>query len=152
TATDGVPLFVEEMVKVLGAGRQPGTPLQDSHGSVVPATLQGLLAERLDRLTEFGEGIDVAAVLGRDFERGLLEALSSRRGPDFRSALAQLTAEDVLRPVEGSRSRIEFKHALLQEAAYERLLRGRRCACTDAWPSCSPLAGRRPGSGTPSAS
>ena len=128
SATDGVPLFVEEMVKVLAVGGQPGTPLEDSRGSVVPATLQSLLAERLDRLPEFGDVIDVAAVLGRDFERELLEALSSRRGAEFRSALAQLTAEDVLRPVEGSRSRLEFKHALLQEAAYERLLRGRRRA------------------------
>jgi class 3 adenylate cyclase/tetratricopeptide (TPR) repeat protein len=128
SAADGVPLFVEEMVKVLASGEESRSEGQQTRAGVVPATLQGLLAERLDRLPELGGVIDVAAVLGRDFERGLLEALSPRSGPEFRSALAQLTAEDVLRPVEGSRARLEFKHALLQEAAYERLLRGRRRA------------------------
>src|SRR4029077_11773694 len=89
SAADGVPLFVEEVVKVLAAGGQPSTPGQIA----VPATLQGLLAERLDRLPQLGGVIDVAAVLGREFERGLLEALSPRRGQEFRSAVARLTAE-----------------------------------------------------------
>ncbi|HWX96963.1 MAG TPA: adenylate/guanylate cyclase domain-containing protein [Solirubrobacteraceae bacterium] len=124
-AADGVPLFVEEMVKVLAAGGEANTPAQRAV-LVVPPTLQGLLAERLDRLPELAGVIDVAAVLGREFERGLLQALSPRDERDFQSAVAQLAAEDVLRPVEGSRSRLEFKHALLQEAAYDRLLRRRR--------------------------
>jgi class 3 adenylate cyclase/tetratricopeptide (TPR) repeat protein len=128
SAADGVPLFVEEMVKVLAAGPAPDAPARGTPQSAVPATLQGLLAERLDRLPQLGDVIDVAAVLGREFERELLQALSPSGSAEFRSALAQLAAEDVLRPVEGSRSRLEFKHALLQEAAYERLLRPRRRA------------------------
>jgi class 3 adenylate cyclase/tetratricopeptide (TPR) repeat protein len=127
SAADGVPLYVEEVVKVLAAADPP--PGQRRPAGIVPATLQGLLAERLDRLPELGEVIDIAAVLGREFEQGLLEALSQPAGGvEFGSALAQLAAEDVLRPVEGSRSRLEFKHALLQEAAYGRLVRGRRRA------------------------
>jgi class 3 adenylate cyclase/tetratricopeptide (TPR) repeat protein len=125
-AADGVPLFVEEMVKVLADGRQPSAQAQAASEMVVPPTLQGLLAERLDRLPELAGVIDVAAVLGREFEQGLLQALTPPDSPGFRSAVAQLAAEDVLRPVEGSRSRLEFKHALLQEAAYARLLRRRR--------------------------
>jgi class 3 adenylate cyclase/tetratricopeptide (TPR) repeat protein len=125
-AADGVPLFVEEMVKVLVAGGETDGPAQLGADVVVPATLHGLLAERLDRLPELAGVIDVAAVLGREFERGLLQALSPPDASGFRSAVAQLAAEDVLRPVEGSRSRLEFKHALLQEAAYDRLLRRRR--------------------------
>ena len=120
-AAEGVPLFVEEMAKSIRT-QEPEHPLE----SQVPPTLQGLLTERLDRLPELAGLIDVAAVLGREFDRGLLETLSELDRPALRSAIAQLTAEEVLRPVEGSRTRLEFRHALLQEVAYERLLRRRR--------------------------
>ncbi|MEA2216413.1 MAG: hypothetical protein QOK19_1974 [Solirubrobacteraceae bacterium] len=121
TAAEGVPLFVEEMVKLLSDDSNGG-----SRKEVVPATLQGLLAERLDRLPQLSGVIDLAAVLGREFEGDLLAALSALDRRDFRSAVAQLTAEEVLRPVEGSGFRLEFRHALLQEAAYARVLRRRR--------------------------
>jgi class 3 adenylate cyclase len=123
SAAEGIPLFVEEMVKSIDA-----EGAQRPSASRVPLTLQGLLSERLDRLPQLATLIDVAAVLGREFDRGLLEALGGLDRPGFRSALAQLTAEEVLQPVEGSHSRVEFKHALLQEVAYERLLRKRRRA------------------------
>jgi class 3 adenylate cyclase/tetratricopeptide (TPR) repeat protein len=125
-AADGVPLFVEEMVKALPSGAEREQPERGRGDSTVPATLQGLLAERLDRLPALAGVIDLAAVLGREFERDLLQALSPPEDPGFRSSLPELEAEDVLRPVEGSPSRLEFKHALLQEAAYDRLLRRRR--------------------------
>ena len=67
--------------------------------------------------------IDVAAVLGREFEREQLAALVPLDG-----ALAQLTAHDVFRPVGGIPGRFEFTHALLWEAAYARMLRPRRQA------------------------
>ncbi len=118
SAADGVPLFVEEMLKML---EHAGGP----NGSV-PPTLEGLLTERLDRLPELGGVIDVAAILGREFDRSLLVALRPLNGTDLEPALAQLAAQDVLRPVGGARSRLEFTHALLQEAAHERILRRRR--------------------------
>ncbi len=126
SAAEGVPLFVEEMVKALAA--EAAGSGSRSPESRVPPTLQSLLAERLDRLPELASVIDVAAVLGREFERGLAEALTPLDRPGFRSAIAQLTAEDVLRPVEGSRTRLEFKHVLLQEAAHDRLVRRHRRA------------------------
>ena len=122
-AAEGVPLFVEEMAKSISTLEHKQLP-----DSQVPSTLQGLLTERLDRLPELAGLIDVAAVLGREFDRGVLETLSELDRMTLRSALAQLTAEEVLRPVEGSRTRLEFRHALLQEVAYERLLRRRRRA------------------------
>ncbi len=85
----------------------------------VPPTLQGLLTERLDRLSGLAELIDQAAVLGREFDRRLLRALIPLDVAGFRSAVAQLTSQEVLRVVEGYDSRLEFAHALLQEAAYE---------------------------------
>ncbi len=125
-AADGVPLFIEEMVKMLGDSARAAAQTPGSPKSVVPPTLQGLLAERLDRLPGLAEVIDAAAVLGRGFEHTSLEALTQLDAGALRSAIAQLAAEEVLRPTEGSRTRLEFTHALLQEAAYERLLRSRR--------------------------
>jgi class 3 adenylate cyclase/tetratricopeptide (TPR) repeat protein len=118
SAADGVPLFVEEMLKVLEQG----------NGAVVPPTLEGLLTERLDRLPDLSDVIDKAAILGREFDRKLLGALDPRADTDLDGALAQLAEQDVLRVWDGGGSRFEFTHALLQEAAYERILRRRRRA------------------------
>jgi class 3 adenylate cyclase/tetratricopeptide (TPR) repeat protein len=126
SAADGVPLFVDEMLKMLGLAGGSATAPGASTATVVPPTLQGLLTERLDRLPDLGEVIDAAAVLGREFERELLEALGPQGGMDLEQALTKLAAQEVLRPVDGTRSRWEFTHALLQEVAYERLLRRRR--------------------------
>ena len=103
----------------------------------IPSTLQGLLTERLDRLSGLRELIDQAAVLGREFDRRLLRALVPLDANGFRGAVAQLTGHEVLRVVEGYESRLEFSHALLQEAAYERILRQRRRECTPASPTRS---------------
>ena len=128
STADGVPLFVEETLKMLEHAGQltPGTGRDTlTH---VPSTLQGLLTERLDRLPALGSVVDVAAVLGRVFVRDLLVALWPSDGPKLEPAMAQLAVQDVLRPVPGERARCEFSHALLQEAAYDRILRRRRQA------------------------
>ena len=126
SAADGIPLFVEEMLRMLehaeGSNGEGAAPLPTS----VPPTLEGLLTERLDRLPELGDVIDMAAVLGREFDCSLLAALEPRNGAVVTPALAQLAAHNVVRPVAGAPSRCEFSHTLLQEAAYERILRRRR--------------------------
>jgi class 3 adenylate cyclase/tetratricopeptide (TPR) repeat protein len=126
SAADGVPLFVEEMVKMLSLERGTGSPAAVAPG--VPPTLEGLLTERLDRLPDLGDVIDCASVLGREFERDVLGALQPLGDAELAPALALLAAQGILRPVAGTRSRLEFTHALVQEAAYERLLRRRRRA------------------------
>jgi len=128
SASDGVPLFVEEMLKMLKLGGGARTPLASTGAPGVPPTLEGLLTERLDRLPDLGDVIDVASVVGREFERELLEVLDPLHGAELEPALALLVHQGILRPVAGARSRFEFTHALLQEAAYERLLRRRRRA------------------------
>jgi class 3 adenylate cyclase/tetratricopeptide (TPR) repeat protein len=125
-AADGVPLFVEETLKMLA--HADAAAIADGGSMVVPPTLQGLLTERLDQLPELGELINTAAVLGREFDREQLEELWPPGGRDLEPALVQLAAREVLRPVDGSSSRLEFTHALLQEAAYERILRRPRRA------------------------
>jgi class 3 adenylate cyclase/predicted ATPase len=125
---DGVPLFVEEMLKMLELGSETAAADGAMSPTVVPPTLQGLLTERLDRLPELGDVIDAAAVLGREFDRDQLAALEPQHGADLGPALEQLAAHDVLRLIDDAGSRCEFTHGLLQEAAYQRLLRRRRHA------------------------
>jgi len=128
TTADGVPLFVEETLKMLEHSEQLSVGNGRDSLTHVPSTLQGLLTERLDRLPALGGVVDVAAVLGREFDRELLVALWPSDGPELEPAMAQLAVQDVLRPVPGERARCEFSHALLQEAAYDRILRRRRQA------------------------
>jgi class 3 adenylate cyclase/predicted ATPase len=122
-AADGVPLFVEEILKVLD---RSGGALPRPSAAVVPPTLEGLLTERLDQLPDLGDLIDVASVLGREFDGELLEALEPLGSAELQPALNSLVSQGILRPVAGTRSRFEFTHALLQEAAYEHVLRRRR--------------------------
>ncbi|HEY2437145.1 MAG TPA: adenylate/guanylate cyclase domain-containing protein, partial [Solirubrobacteraceae bacterium] len=125
-ASDGVPLFVEEMLKMLALSQTSENARSPAAEPTVPATLHGLLTERLDRLSELDEVLDVAAVLGREFDRELLEALDPLSGGDLAPALTELAAHDVVRQIEGPPVRCEFKHALLHDAAYSRVLRRRR--------------------------
>src|SRR5204863_1218416 len=100
-AAGGIPLFAEEMMKMLASAEpaEGAGPVRAERA--VPATLHGLLTERLDRLPDVGEVLDVAAVLGREFDRGLLEALDPLDGDDIGPALGNLAEEDVLRELDG---------------------------------------------------
>jgi len=124
-AADGVPLFVEEMVKIMGSAPEPGRG--DPHGISVPATLRGLLTERLDRLPHLRDVIDAAAVVGTAISRDLLDGLAELDGADLDADLAALVAHGILRPgADAASSTYEFSHALLQQTAYDSLLR-KRC-------------------------
>jgi class 3 adenylate cyclase/predicted ATPase len=131
--TDGVPLFIEELTKsVLESGLLadagdhyrldgPLPPL------AIPSTLQDSLMARLDRLATVKEIAQIGAAIGREFSYGLLDAVSGRDEAALRSALKQLeVSELVFRSGEPPASRYAFKHALVQDAAYESLLKSRR--------------------------
>jgi class 3 adenylate cyclase/tetratricopeptide (TPR) repeat protein len=121
-AADGVPLFVEEMLKIMGAEQEPGRG--DPHAMSVPATLRGLLTERLDRLPHLRAVIDAAAVVGTAVSRDLLDGLPELDGADLDADLAALVAHGILRPSsDAASSTYEFSHALLQQTAYDSLLR-----------------------------
>lgn len=129
--TDGVPLFVEELTKaVLEGGGQSQALLATTPGvaTPVPATLHAALMARLDRLGPAAKEIaQVGAVLGREFAYELIEAVARRPAGELHAALAQLGAAELLfsrgTPPQAS---YMFKHALVQDAAYGTLLRGRR--------------------------
>ncbi len=115
--TDGVPLFVEELTK---------TVLETGETSI-PASLHDSLMARLDRIPEVKEVAQTAACIGREFAYPILAAVTDRPEPDLQSCLDKLAdAELVFRRGTPPEARYSFKHALVQDAAYESLLRSRR--------------------------
>jgi class 3 adenylate cyclase/predicted ATPase len=131
--TDGIPLFVEELTKMVlesGLLRDAGDryitvgPLRDF---AIPTTLHDSLMARLDRLSAIKEVAQIGAAIGREFTYRLLAAVAPISGNALQSALEQLTrAGLIFCRGEPPDSTYIFKHALLQDAAYASLLRGRR--------------------------
>ena len=131
--TDGVPLYVEELTKML---LQSALLREDvDHytltgplGSVaIPDTLQDALMARLDQLHTAKEVAQVGAVLGREFAYEMLQALATQDEATLQAGLAQLVGAELLyqrgRP---PRATYTFKHALIQDAAYASLLKSTR--------------------------
>jgi predicted ATPase/class 3 adenylate cyclase len=131
--TDGVPLFVEELVKmVLESGmlneRDGQYELAGPLPSLaIPSTLHDSLMARLDRLSMVREIAQLGATLGRDFSYSLIRAVSGIDEAALRNGLGALVGAELLFQ-HGSLpdATYYFKHALIQEAAYESLLRSRR--------------------------
>jgi class 3 adenylate cyclase len=131
--TDGVPLFVEELTKavleggLLVAGPEGWRLDRPLPPFAIPATLQDSLAARLDRLAPVKEIAQIGAAIGREFSYPLLRAVAGRDEPALRAALVQLEeAELLFRTGAPPDARYTFKHALVQDTAYETLLRSRR--------------------------
>lgn len=118
---DGVPLFVEELTKsVVQPGAARGV-------EAIPVTLADSLMARLDRLATAKDVAQRAAVLGREFAYPLLAAIAGFDEESLRENLARLIDAEILfvrgTPPEATYT---FKHALVQEAARESLLKRTR--------------------------
>jgi class 3 adenylate cyclase/predicted ATPase len=133
TKTDGVPLYAEELTKMLLA-----SPLLQEEVEqyvltgplrmvAIPDTLQDALMARLDQLNMAKEVAQLGAVLGREFAYALLQAIAPQDEGTLQTGLAQLVGAELLyqrgRP---PRARYVFKHALIQDAAYASLLKSTR--------------------------
>jgi hypothetical protein len=131
--TDGVPLFIEELTKtvvesgiIIEAGdhyamNAPGAPL------AIPTTLHGSLLARLDRLAPTRELAQIGAALGRQFSYELIRAVAQMPQQQLDESLTQLVrAELVFQHGTPPEAEYTFKHALVQDAAYDTLLRSRR--------------------------
>ena len=132
--TDGVPLFVEELTKAVlesaAQGDRVAAVLATTSAAAlsVPATLHASLMARLDRLGPVPKEIaQTGAVLGREFAYELIEPVARRPERELQAALDQLGDAGLLfcRGIAPHSSYL-FKHALVQDAAYSTLLRGRR--------------------------
>lgn len=128
--SDGVPLFVEELGRLLLAGEKPGdqpTAAQSGGEAEIPASLDGLLMARLDRSGLAKEVAQAAAVVGRSVEPAVLAAICSLPAQALEPSLAALVSSGVLEPGEAPTPRsYRFHHALLHEVAYASLVRDRR--------------------------
>jgi TOMM system kinase/cyclase fusion protein len=131
--TDGVPLFVEELTKmVLESDLLTAV---DEHYELtgplpplaIPSTLQDSLMARLDRLAMTREIAQVGATVGREFSYALLHAVSPLEEATLQQGLRQLVEAELLYQ-RGLPSQVTylFKHALVQDTAYQSLLKSKR--------------------------
>ena len=141
TKTDGVPLFVEELTKmVVETRREQGTGNREQEGKIVgayqaaplpalgiPATLHDALMARLDRLGSTKEIAQVGATIGREFNYDVLQAISPLNAETLQKGLRQLVAAElVYQSGVPPQARYLFKHALIQDTAYQSLLKSKR--------------------------
>jgi class 3 adenylate cyclase/predicted ATPase len=131
--TDGVPLFVEELTKTVLESEL----LKEQNNAwvlsgplpalAIPATLQDSLMARLDRLPDVKEVAQIGAAIGREFPYPLILAVAPLSETSLQQALAKLTAAGlVFSHGAPPAATYVFKHALVQDAAYETLLRSKR--------------------------
>ena len=131
--TDGVPLYVEELTKTILESSElkeasdryeyAGT----THSITVPATLRDSLMARLDRYAPVKEVAQIGAAIGREFSYELIAAVAPINETQLASALAQLTESGLaFRKGTPPDATYSFKHALVQDAAYDSLLKTKR--------------------------
>ena len=131
--TDGVPLFVEELTKTViesglledrGDRYEISGPLQKL---AIPTTLHDSLMARLDRLASVKEVAQIGACIGREFSYELLSAVSPLGDNELRDALQVLVNNElVFRRGNPPNATVTFKHALIEDAAYQSLLKSKR--------------------------
>jgi predicted ATPase len=134
--TDGVPLFVEELTKTVVESwllREEDGRYVGAHGGApipplaIPATLQDSLMARLDRLATVKEIAQVGATLGREFSYELIHAVSRLDEVTLQQGLRQLVeVELVYQRGTPPQATYLFKHALIQDTAYQSLLKSKR--------------------------
>ncbi len=133
-STDGNPFFLEESVRSLVeiavlVGERGAYELTRPVESIrVPATVQAVLAARIDRLPpEEKRLLQTASVIGKDVPLVLLQAIADLPEGDLQASLSRLQAAELLYAVSLYPEReLTFKHALTQEVAYGSLLQERR--------------------------
>ncbi len=131
--TDGVPLFVEELTKsILESGnlRDAGDRWEYAGRAgtlAIPLTLRDSLMARLDRFAPVKEVAQIGAAIGREFSWELIAAVAPHSGPVLDQALVQLVGSGLAFQQGTPPDAVyTFKHALVQDAAYDSLLRRRR--------------------------
>lgn len=131
--SDGIPLFVEELTK---ATMESGLLLEQADQyalngpmptNAVPSTLHDSLLARLDRLSVVKEVVQVGAAIGREFSYDMLTTLLPVAPAELQATLSRLIdAELVQQRGKPPDATYTFRHALIQDAAYATMLRGKR--------------------------
>ncbi len=137
---DGVPLFLEELVRSV-AEREPDPAVP------MPSSITEVIAARLDRLGEAKQVAQSASVIGRSFERPVLVAVSGIDESDLEANLNSLIDHAIVEPADGQDDVLQFRHALFHEASYRSVMRPDRVRIHGAVGTMylrSGLAGTRP--------
>jgi TOMM system kinase/cyclase fusion protein len=128
--TDGIPLFVEELVRTLRESgalveREGRLVLEPGRGgATVPGTLRDLLVARLDRLGRTKETAQIASVLGRELTHELLRHVSPLTPEALEADLERLVASGLVHRKRRPKGPVYlFKHALVRDAAYDSMLK-----------------------------
>jgi len=131
--TDGVALFIEQLTKAVlesGAVVEQGDRYAmagDQPSLSIPTTLRGSLLARLDRYPGAREVAQIGAVVGREFSYRMMAAISTLPEDDLKFALKRLVEAELLYQAgTPPKATYRFKHALVQEMAYNSLLKKRR--------------------------
>jgi len=130
--TDGIPLFVEEITKAVleaggGEAAERAIGAIPSPSAMVPASLHASLLARLDRLGQAKTVAQIGAVIGREFSHELLREVVQQQEATLSAALGRLVAAGLLfRKGLPPHATYLFNHALVQDAAYQSLLKSRR--------------------------
>ena len=123
--SDGVPLFLEELTKTVLEAEAAHKSGDGSRKTTVPTTLQDSLMARLDQLGPAKELVQLCATIGRQFSLELLRATGSLGETELLIALERLVKAELFQ-CRGEPPLYSFRHALLQEQAYESLLKTAR--------------------------
>ena len=133
TRTDGVPLFVEELTKsILESGMLKDAGDRHEYSSsattvAIPATLRDSLMARLDRFLPVKEVAQIGAAIGREFSYELISAVAPMSLTQLDDGLARLIESGLaFRRGAPPEATYIFKHALVQDAAYDSMLKSRR--------------------------
>jgi class 3 adenylate cyclase/tetratricopeptide (TPR) repeat protein len=128
--SDGIPLFAEELTKMLveadPAGYKSAKPpsARSPATGELPTTLRDLLTARLDQFAPAKQVAQVAAVIGREFSYDVLAAVAGRPGEAVRIDIDQLTDAGLIAAFGGTLpGQFRFRHVMVRDAAYEGLLK-----------------------------
>ncbi|HLL04860.1 MAG TPA: AAA family ATPase [Myxococcaceae bacterium] len=125
--TDGIPLFIEEMTRMVVAQASLDGSLSARFPSSVPATLTELLQARLDRLPRRQRALAcICATAGRSFTLSMLSRLTGWSPRWLSTGLAALFEAGILISEEAHEPRYRFRHVMIQEVAYRALPRSQR--------------------------
>ncbi|TNF21962.1 MAG: hypothetical protein EP318_05415 [Rhodobacteraceae bacterium] len=122
--SDGVPLFLAELTRDISD--RAGESGADGAAVTIPATLQGVLSARLDSALAAKPAAQVASCIGRVFDTGLLARVMWLDAAAVQARIEALVDLALVEPLEGDAGRYIFRHALIQEAAYQSQPRARR--------------------------
>jgi tetratricopeptide (TPR) repeat protein len=125
--TEGNPLFVGEIVRMLAAEGRLDEPADSTWRPAIPETVKEVIGRRLNRLSAgCREALSTASVLGREFGLDLVEQLTGRAATELLVLFDEAGAARIVTDVPGSPGRLRFTHALIRDSLYDSLPHARR--------------------------